>query len=298
MEPVWATLITFTGAVLVLAALRDTWVTLFRPTHQGALSHIVTRAVWRGFRATAGGRTERLKHAGPTAMPAVMISWALLLAFGWALIFWAHMPEAFALDPDVAAATESAFADAFYLSMVTLSTLGYGDITPTGAYMRLIAPIETALGFILLTASISWVLSIYPPLTRQRALAHQVGVLQEAQARTGLHTFSRTPETAERAIAAFTAQLAVIQSDFEEFPVTYYFYDPDERSALPLALLHLLDLAEAAEASEAEGIRLQGTELKTLLEYVAETLCARLLDLPTLDARDVFNAYARDHRRA
>lgn len=294
----WAIGVTLLGAVLVLGALRDIWVTLFRPTSQGALSHIVTQSVWWGFRATARGRSDWLKHAGPAAMPTVMLTWALLLAFGWTLIFWAHMPTGFAIEPELADATDSAFADAFYLSMVTRSTLGYGDITPTGGYLRLLAPIETALGFILLTASISWVLSVYPPLTRQRALAHQISVLQEAEARTGLHTFSRAPETAERALAAFSAQLAVIRSDFVQFPVTYYFYDPDERSALPLALPHLLQLAESAQLSEADGVRLQGTELKLLLEDLAETLCVRLLDLPTVDAHEVLTTYARDHMRA
>ncbi|MEX1081077.1 MAG: potassium channel family protein [Halofilum sp. (in: g-proteobacteria)] len=294
----WSIGITSVGALLVLVTLRDIWVTLFRPTSQGALSHIVIHAVWRAFRATAGEHADWLKHAGPAAMPAVMLSWALLLTFGWTLIFWARMPGGFALEPELAAATDSAFADAFYLSMVTLSTLGYGDVTPTEGYLRLLAPVESALGFILLTASISWVLSIYPPLTRQRALAHQVSVLQEAEARTGLHTFSRAPETAERALATFCAQIAVVRSDLMQFPVTYFFYDPDGRSALPLALPHLLDLAESAQQSETEGLRLQGTELQLLLCDLAETLCIRLLDLPTTDAREILTAYAHDHMRA
>lgn len=291
----WVLSISLLGGVLVAIALRDIWVTLFRPTTEGNLSHHVARGVWQVFRATAR-RPEWLRHAAPAAMPTVITTWALLLTLGWALIFWARMPEAFATDPG-ASLGENAFGEALYLSMVTLSTLGYGDITPTVGYLRLLAPVETAIGFVLLTASISWVLSIYPALTRQRALAQQISLLREAEAKTGMDPFARAPETAERALAAFCAQVSVVRCDFDQFPVTYYFYDVDERFALPVALPHLLDIAELGQASENAGIRLQATELREAIEDLADTLCMRLLELPTTEAREVLAAYAHDHLR-
>jgi Ion channel len=73
--------------------------------------------------------------------------------------------------------------DALNVSLVTLTTLGFGDVTPTDAWLRLLAPIEALLGFGLLTASISWLLLIYPALSRRRSLAYEVALLRQAAER-------------------------------------------------------------------------------------------------------------------
>ena len=42
------------------------------------------------------------------------------------------------------------FADALYFSVITIATVGYGDITPSGALVRGLASIEVVLGLLLL----------------------------------------------------------------------------------------------------------------------------------------------------
>ncbi len=51
------------------------------------------------------------------------------------------------------------FADAFYFSVVTLSTVGYGDILPVSQAVRLIAVVEVVFGVTLLLVGLSEIMS-------------------------------------------------------------------------------------------------------------------------------------------
>jgi hypothetical protein len=61
--------------------------------------------------------------------------------------------------------------DALYLSTVAMSTLGFGDIVPVDGWLRLVVPVQALVGFLLLTAAVSWVLQVYPAPARRRVLA-------------------------------------------------------------------------------------------------------------------------------
>ncbi|MSY86162.1 MAG: hypothetical protein F2693_15795 [Actinobacteria bacterium] len=73
---------------------------------------------------------------------------------------------------------------ALYLSLVTVATLGFGDVTPADPVLRLLAPFEALLGFVLLTAAISWILQVYPALGRRRSVAKRLSLLQSSHATT------------------------------------------------------------------------------------------------------------------
>ena len=71
---------------------------------------------------------------------------------------------------------------------MTLTTLGFGDVTPDAAWLRLVVPVEALLGFGLLSASISWLLLIHPALARRRSLAYEIALLRKAEQETGTPT--------------------------------------------------------------------------------------------------------------
>jgi len=54
---------------------------------------------------------------------------------------------------------EISFADALYFSIVTVSTVGYGDMTPTGETVRIIVAVEILLGVVLLLFGFSEILN-------------------------------------------------------------------------------------------------------------------------------------------
>lgn len=185
------------GLLLIVVALRDMWNTILHPAGHGHMSALVGRWIWRGFRGAGRWRAGWLTLAGPTTLVAVLVAWTVTLALGWGLVYWPFMPEHFQLSDGLNPAGESGFVDALYFSLVTLATLGYGDITPVSDWLRILAPLEAAVGFALLTAGVAWLMSLYPILGHRRALAHEVTLLRETSQQTGIDVLHRDSQLAE-----------------------------------------------------------------------------------------------------
>jgi hypothetical protein len=278
---------TVVGAGLIALAIRDAFDALFHPEGRATFGRVISRAVWKLLRRT-GPQHPLFPLAGPFALIAVIGMWAGLLIVGWALVFLPHMPEGFRLEPEIAGGSD--LAHALNVSMVTLTTLGLGDITPRSDGLRLILPIEAFVGFGLLTASISWLLLIYPVLARRRSLAYEITLLRE----TGEHL---DPAAAERLYADLTSRLVAVERDLVNFPISYYFAEDDARFSLPGAAPFLLDLAErGASPEQPEDIRLRARMLCRALDDLALT-AAEFHGGRDGDTADRLRAYARDHLR-
>ncbi|MFR9799158.1 potassium channel family protein [Streptomyces sp. MS06] len=172
-------LVTLIGAAVVLIMLRDVFHTLWHPTRHGGLSRFVMTRLWR--LSMLGGRSSRTAGlAGPVGMVLVVGTWACTMAVGWSLVYWPHMPEGFSFSSRLQPSEHSGPVDALYLSLTTVATLGLGDIAPAAAWLRIVAPLEAVVGFALLTATVSWILGIYPALARRRALALRISQLRRA----------------------------------------------------------------------------------------------------------------------
>jgi hypothetical protein len=76
---------------------------------------------------------------------------------------------------------------------VTLATLGYGDIVPTSDLLRVLVPLEALVGFALLTAALSWVISVYPALSRRRSLARGATLLKGSEQGVVMRSSAWTP---------------------------------------------------------------------------------------------------------
>jgi hypothetical protein len=128
------------GAALILLALRDIFHTLGHPEGQGVISRFDLRAAWRISRIQ--GRTGYFaRTAGPLALLAVVGVWALLAVIGWTLIYWPFATTGLTHAFNPAQGAAGNFWDSFYLSMVTISTLGFGDIVPVSTPMRIVTPL-------------------------------------------------------------------------------------------------------------------------------------------------------------
>lgn len=291
-------LATIAGFAILLYTLRDVVLQLFHPSPVGTLSSAVMRGIWSLVRRGARRRPSPLRLAGPTIVVAVISMWTLLLVLGWALIYWPRLPGQFAGDAPFLHGNAGSFVDAMYLSMVTLATLGFGDITPATWQLRLLTPLQAFVGFALLSAGISWVLSIHPVLSRRRALALRVQLARDSEVRIGT-SFA----TADRSIAlplllSFTEDVAHVRSDLLASPVTYFF-DRTEWGASLAAVLPYLHHAARRGASEgrSDEARYASMQLAGSIEYLANVLAEHLPEGRTLSVEEVLLAFARDHRR-
>jgi len=289
-------LLSLLGTGLVLVALRDIFDTLFHPSGKGMLSRALPRLLWRGVRGIGVRYPLAQELCGPATLLCVIASWTTLLAVGWAFVFWPHLTEGFLLGSGPSSSTHGGFVDALYLSLVTLTTLGYGDITPTGGWLKVLVPLEAMVGFGLLSASLSWVVSLYPVFSRHRSLAHEVSLVREAESETDIGVRQMDALAAEQMLGSLTTQLIAVQTDLVHFPISYYFRSSSERFELSAAMPCLLRLAQEGDGADcAPGVRLRGSMLRGAIEDFSATIGARFLDLPSASSDKVLAAYARDN---
>jgi len=268
---------TLLGVALIGVALRDIFDVLFHPLGRGMIARQVVRAISAIARRTGSEARVVGLLAGPLSYIAVVATWTALLAVGWALVFMPQLPGGFSFDPALDPAEHSGFLDALYVSLVNLTSLGYGDISPAAPLLRLLGPVETLFGLGLLTASISWLISIYNSISRRDSLAHEVHLAKEAEQQLGEGLADADPALLERMLASFTEQLIVTRRDLIHFPIVHYFRTEDEERALSGLLPFLSSLvAEASEEGRPQTVKVRAAMLKMAIDDFAETLRVRL----------------------
>ena len=110
--------------------------------------------------------------------------WAIGLVLGWALIYLPHYPQDYVIAEGTA--PHAPLVGALHASLTTVTTLGSANIVPKPAWLQLLSPIEALIGFGMLTAAVSWLLQIYPVLSRRRALAYEIHLLADTERRLEL----------------------------------------------------------------------------------------------------------------
>ncbi len=284
------------GALLVLVVLRDVFDTLFHPHGQGVVSERLMRAVWRVTRRLAHGNHRMLSFAGPVAFITVITAWGTLVVMGFALIIWPHLPEAFALGVGLDAAEQGSFVDAIYLSMVDLTSLGYGDIVPTTDILRLLGPLETLIGLGLLTASISWILMLYRVLSDYRSLSHEIALLTAAERASPTGLAGVDPSVSAGVLAELTSRVVAMRDDFVHSPIAYYFHPRDPRHALPVLLPGLIEIVESCSAPDrSAALVFQATMLNEAITDLLATIAEEFLGTPGSGSHEALVGYRRDH---
>ncbi len=286
--------ITALGGLVVLVALRDIFHTLWRPSGRGTLSTATMRAVWRlGRWRRERGATGAL--TGPTALLLVISLWITLLVAGGALVYASHVPGGFLFQSGIDVSERSNILDAVYLSTVTLATLGFGDIVPVTGWLRVAAPVQGLLGFALLTASVTWVLQVYPALTRRRAFAVRLAVLRSVPPEELLHD----PDSvlAASLLDGLATGLAQARVDLTQYDETFYFRDGHEEVALPSTIRVAAGLAAAGRTAPRADVRVAAVLLGAALDDFARVLDEQFLHTggPT---DEVLAAYAAAHHYA
>ncbi len=288
MATFWTTL---TGFVIIAWTLRETFRDLFQPSGAGALSSFMGRKFFEIARRVK----PLMSVVGPLTVVLVIASWAILITLGFALIFWGRYPEAFLhaeLEPHDPVGR---FWAAVYFSLASLTTLASGNLSPRTGWLRILAAFESLVGISLTTASVTWIVLIYPALGRMRSLARFASVLVRAERETGVDIFSGPGDSL---LITFAERVIRSRVDFIHFPLIYYFHADTERAALARSLESLQELSDRASSDQIrEQDRLPGAMLRAALSDLAEVLAKKFL--PGSHGKHpaaVFRAVARDHQ--
>ena len=283
--------LTIMGIVIILFGLMDMFHTLLHPSGQGRLSGLVLSAAW-GFSKMIDHRLG--STLGPAAMVTVILLWVALQGFGWSLIYYPHIPDGFMYSPGVDPADYPDFTEALYVSLVTLSTLGYGDVVATDPWIRLISPLEALTGFALLTAALTWFAQIYPPLSRRRALALELKGLADVGYASAIREMDAT--TVSRVLDTLAAEVVKVRLDFTQHAEGFYFQEQSPDVSLSRQLPYALRLRDAGLERQEAAVQLSARQLSMALDQLGSELREGFLHTGE-NLEEIIDAYATDHKQ-
>lgn len=277
------------GVAVILYGLSDIFLTLVHPHARGRLTRGIVAGVW-SLTSRLGRRARAA--SGPIAALSVVLVWAAVQAIGWALIYFPHIPDGFLYSEGMDPGRYPNAFEALYFSLVSLSTLGFGEIVPIDPVIRMLSPVQAVTGFALLTGGATWLLQLFPTLARRRATALYLTMLGRARYPETLGELDAAAATG--VIHSVTQQLASVRVDLSQSPESYYFREGEAPTSLGHALPIAQRLAEAARASVHADLRIAGALLDDALDDLGT--CLRDNFAAHGESRaELMESFARDH---
>ncbi len=159
------------AVALLVIALPTAWATLYIDSKPLFVAHCLLGSAffWYAGGVVVYNAIRPLEVTFDSVFGA--ISAYLLIGLGWALAYWgihALSPDAFAFDAAAAplhpedARHMTEFSHYVYYSFVTMSTVGFGDIIPTGRITRTLSWMQSITGQFYVAVVIAWLVSALP----------------------------------------------------------------------------------------------------------------------------------------
>jgi hypothetical protein len=151
------------GIALAIPAIAGRWISHFRPDLVPPPVFLTAGLVLIAF---VVANLLRFVLRAPSVNVEVLcasISAYLMLGLLWTLAYWLVdqlTPGAFAFNTNEGRQSIRGF-NAFYFSFVTLSTVGYGDITPISKVARMLAAMEAMTGLLYVAVLIARLVALY-----------------------------------------------------------------------------------------------------------------------------------------
>lgn len=258
--------------VSLLALLQwDILLTLLHPSARGPFSYRVNRLSWLAVRRLALLLRYRrlLTFAGPFAFAMSFLGWVLGFWLGFAAIYL-PLVEGFSYESTVPFG-ERGVLEALYVSGTALTTVGYGDVVASSDWVRLLLVFESACGFGVFTAAVSYIVSVYPLVTGVRSGALRVEELGATRAGPAARVITQGGPTELSQL-----QRSLIENDenTKRFPILYYFESGDQSESLMTLLragvITTIVLRFGVSPTAAPEVELYGPALETTLWRLME----------------------------
>jgi hypothetical protein len=280
------------GTALVLLVLFDLLLAVLHLDSGGLFLPGVHRGQWslcmflaRRFPAV---RRQLLALAGPVMIVSTFLLWIGGFILGFALIFWANLDQ-FRSEAELGPLS---FIDALYYSGITGTVLGYGDISPLSGGLKVLAFVESGLGFAMLTGIVTYLLNVLSGVSERNAMTQRLHIESGGSADgTVLLVRSCRAETPDQVHERFRqafVDLERLREKMQRFPILDLYYRSHDLSYNPEVLLRTLaDLALA-------GRMVAGVPDWRGLDVVSEDLDEAVKRLMLLLSRQYFGAKLHD----
>ena len=154
----------FIALVLAIPAIAGRWISHFRPDLVPPPVFLIAGLALIAFVVANLLRFVLRAPSVNTEVLCASISAYLMLGLMWTVAYWlvAQLTPggAFAFNTNAGKQSMSGF-DAFYFSFITLSTVGYGDITPISKIARWLAAMEAMTGSLYVAVLIARLVALY-----------------------------------------------------------------------------------------------------------------------------------------
>jgi ion channel len=153
----------FIALVLAIPAIAGRWINHFRPDLVPPPVFLIAGLALIAFVVANLLRFVLRAPSVNTEVLCASISAYLMLGLLWTVAYWLVdqvTPGAFAFNTNAGKQSMNGF-NAFYFSFITLSTVGYGDITPVSRIARWLAAIEAMTGLLYVAVLIVRLVSLY-----------------------------------------------------------------------------------------------------------------------------------------
>jgi hypothetical protein len=265
---------TIAGMLLLLLVAVDVYVTILddRP-RVGPLGDTINRVAWRTGLSVARLVSRQRRHRvlnfiGPALVPALVVVYIVLLTLGFGLIYFPRIHTLFRVGENFGT---PAFWDAIYFSGMTLTTAGFGDITPQTRAMRLLAVSESAAGVALISLMVTYLITVYGALQRKRQIA--LSFYHQADEGANVAGFIAHHFVIDRFVD-FEGILRIAARDLQELleshiehPIIHYFHPVEVYKSLPRVLFLTLETCAVIRScldEEAYPVMCRHPEVRTL----------------------------------
>jgi hypothetical protein len=153
----------FIAIALAIPAIAGRWISHFRPDLVPPPVFLMTGLVLIAFVVANLLRFVLRAPSVNTEVLCASIAAYLMLGLLWTVAYWLVdqlTPGAFAFNTNEGTQSIRGF-NAFYFSFVTLSTVGYGDITPVSKVARMLAAMEAMTGLLYVAVLIARLVALY-----------------------------------------------------------------------------------------------------------------------------------------
>ncbi len=236
-------LIILAGVLVIFVGLLDVFFTVLHYDGFGFISSRLYRSVFRVvcYATRPLPRRQRalgLSMAAPLMVPVTITAWISLVSLGYALIYYSGMDEKFFSLPG--RTLEPSFLEALYFSGTAISTVGFGDITPTNTLYQALAVSEALIGFGILTLAITYILGVYNVLQQlgvvSAGLYHQAQDTSDPWSILAPHFPGGQHRGLETHLMTLHRGLVEIYEGVRQYPIVYYYHSRRAYRSLPFAL--------------------------------------------------------------
>jgi voltage-gated potassium channel Kch len=284
-----AVMMSLVGIVLILVMLLDAFETMLLPRRvkrQFRLARLYYLHSWTPWAALAGLiRSGKRRHTflsvfGPLSILGLISLWATGLIIGFGLLHWG-------LGTPLAGKEEGVGLGYYaYFSGVTFFTLGYGDLTPSEPTGRILAVVETGIGFGFLALVISYLPVLYQAFSRREVTISLLDARAGSPPTAGtlLVRIARFSDLGrlDHFLGEWEHWAAQVLESHISFPVLSYYRSQHDNQSWLAALTAILDTSALVLAALPKTDRSQAWMAFAMGRHVVVDL-AQVFDAPPVD---------------